>query len=189
MAAHAPAPAGRMNVDEFVAWALDRPGRYELEAGRVVAMAPERTRHAETKFRVQSALADAIRDAGLPCRMLPDGMTVRIADDRAYEPDALVYRGPRLPGDAVEVPAPVLVVEVLSPGTANRDASAKLAGYFTVPSIAHYLIVDPESRVVVHHARGEGDLIATRIASAGALHLAPPGLALDITNLFGEPED
>lgn len=32
----------RMDVDEFIAWAIDRPGRYELEDGRVLAMAPER---------------------------------------------------------------------------------------------------------------------------------------------------
>lgn len=178
-----------MNVDEFIAWAIDRPGRYELEDGQVFAMAPERTRHAEAKASCYGALAAAIKVAGVACRVLPDGMTVRIADDRAYEPDALIYCGPRLPGDAVEVPAPVIVVEVLSPSTGARDVSTKLDGYFQVPGIAHYLIVDADLRKLVHHARGEGDLIRTRILSHGSLRLDPPGLEVEVSAMFAEPEN
>jgi hypothetical protein len=36
-------------------------------------------------------------------------------------------------------------------------------------------------------ARG-GDVIETRILHSGALRLTPPGLELDITDLFGPPE-
>ena len=39
----------------------------------------------------------------------------------------------------------MIVVEVLSPSTRHIDASKKLAGYFRLPSVAHYLIVDPTS--------------------------------------------
>lgn len=51
----------------------------------------------------------------------------------------------------------------------------KLVGYFKVPSVAHYLIVHPLQRVVPDHARGTGDLIETRIRTAGELRLDPPG--------------
>ena len=34
-------PKPRMNVDEFLAWAEDRPGRFELVDGEVFAMSPE----------------------------------------------------------------------------------------------------------------------------------------------------
>ncbi len=176
-----------MSVDEFVVWAEGRPGRYELESGEVVAMSRERVRHATVRYAVQSALSSAIKAAGCPCHMLPDGMTVRIAQDAAYEPDALVYCGRELPGDAIEVPAPVIVVEVLSPSTAHRDVSGKLAGYFRLASVEHYLIVDPDRRLVVHHARGEGDFIATRIISEALVTLTPPGLSLDVTSLFPVP--
>ena len=39
----------RMNVDEFLAWAVDQPGRYELFRGEVYAMSPETAGHADTK--------------------------------------------------------------------------------------------------------------------------------------------
>ncbi|MGU3537440.1 Uma2 family endonuclease [Methylobacterium sp. A54F] len=173
-----------MTVEEFLAWAEGRPGRYELDDGAVVMMSPERVRHADAKFAVQLALRVAIRQAGLPCRMVPDGLTVRIDDDTAYEPDALVYCGDRVDPDAVEIADPVVVVEVLSPGTRRIDTGRKLTGYFRVPSVMHYLIVDPARGTVVHHRRGDGDLIETRIAHAGTLVLEPPGLGLAVAELF-----
>ena len=91
-------PSPRMNVDEFLVWAEGQPGRYELVDGEVIAIAPERVRHAQVKFAAQTALVRAIENAGLPCWMLPDGMTVRIDASTAYEPDALVYCGPPLRG-------------------------------------------------------------------------------------------
>jgi len=175
-----------MTVDEFLAWAEDRPGRYELVNGEVLAMSPERVRHADAKFAVQTALRQATVSAGVPCRMLPDGMTVRIDRHTAYEPDALVYCGPRLDGDAIEVREPVIVVEVLSPSTQALDAGGKLQGYFRVASLHHYLIVDPESMVLTHHRLGD-ELIETRTASQGALRLDPPGIELAVTDLFPEP--
>ncbi|MGO8952557.1 MAG: hypothetical protein ACLQF2_04345 [Rhodomicrobium sp.] len=57
----------RMTVDEFLAWAEENPGRYELSNGEVYAMAPERLGHAKTKFAVQAALLAVIRRwLGLP---------------------------------------------------------------------------------------------------------------------------
>jgi Uma2 family endonuclease len=78
----------------------------------------------------------------------------------------------------------VVVVEVLSPSNAMQDLRDKLQGYFRVPSIRHYLIVDPDKRLIIHHARGDGDLIATRIVSDGALSLDPPGIELIAADLF-----
>lgn len=177
-------PRKRMTVDQFLAWAEGREGRYELYNGIVYAMSPERAGHAETKHAVANALSAAIAKAKLGCWMLPDGMTVRVDDDTAHEPDALVYCGPKLPRDAIEVPKPVIVVEVLSPSTRHIDASAKLAGYFKLASVHHYLVLDPEKRLVIHHARGTGGLIATRLASKGTLELDPPGLKVPVTKLF-----
>lgn len=176
-------PERKMDVDEYLAWAEGRPGRYELYAGVVYTMSPERVRHGEVKYATQSALAAAIKRAGAPCHMLPDGMTVRIDRHTAHEPDALVYCGPKLPGSAVEVPDPIILVEVLSPSTRHIDASAKL-DYFTLPSVRHYLIIDPEKPFVVHHARVNDDLIETKILRDGSLRFEPPGLSVAVADLY-----
>ena len=123
-----------MTVDEFLVWAEGQDGRWELYNGVPYAMAPERTGHGKIKFAVQTALLQGIRKAGLPCHMLPDGATVRVSQHTAHEPDALVYCGAELPRDAIEVPNPVIVVEVASPSTRKIDASLKLTGYFGCPA-------------------------------------------------------
>src|SRR5919109_2863640 len=175
----------RMKVPEFLAWAERQPaGRYELVHGFAVAMAPQRAAHAETKFFVCLALRTAILRAGLACHAMPDGMSVRVDDETVYEPDALVYCGPKVPDGTIFIENPVIVVEVISPSSEAVDTGDKLVGYFKVPSVAHYLIVHPLQRVVTHHARGPGDLIETRIRTGGELRLDPPGLSLAVADLL-----
>ena len=130
----------------------------------------------------------------LPCEALPCGVYVfphhPVRHNRAFVPDALVVCPPA-PPEAVVIDNPIIVVEVLSPATAALDHGIKLEGYFSLPSLAHYLILDADRRVVIHHKRGHGDVIETRIVRAGALTLSPPGVEVRIDDLFGpvdEPE-
>ncbi len=174
-----------MTVDEFLVWAEAQPGRYELHGGEVFSMAAERTAHAKIKFAVQTSLVNGIRKAGLLCHMLPDGMTVRITNDTAHEPDALVYCGEELPPDAIEVPNPVIVVEVLSPSTRRIDASKKLGGYFSLQSVHHYLIVDPDGPPLIHHQRQADGTILTRLIPDGEVLLDPPGFSIQMADIFG----
>lgn len=174
-----------MTVDEFIPWAMARPEteHYELIAGEVVAMAPERSGHALAKGRIYRRLAEMIEAAGLPCTVYPDGMAVRVDDHTSYEPDVMVRCGDPLPDDAVVAMDPLIVVEVRSPSTASLDAGIKLAEYFRIPSLRHYLMLDVRRRVIVHHERGADGDIATRIVHDGRLRLDPPGI--ELTDIFG----
>ena len=172
-------------ADEFIAWALEQPtGRFELSNGIVVAMAPERVSHALAKGQAWLGLRAAIAARALACQAVPDGATVRIDDRTVYEPDALVRCGPQLPADAVEVADPLIVVEVVSPSSRGIDRGIKLAGYFALPSVRHYLIVDTDKQVVIHHRRSEAGEIEARIVSEGSLTLDPPGLAIEVPDIF-----
>jgi Uma2 family endonuclease len=177
-------PKIRMTVDQYLAWATEHPGRYELRSGTVIAMSPETLGHIERKTAIHAALREGLRAKRLPCFAVGDGATVRVDDTTAYEPDALVYCGAKLPLVAVEVPSPVIVVEVLSPSTRHIDLSAKLADYFRVDGLAHYLIVDPDRPRVIHHARGEKDTLVTRIVTEGGVDLDPPGLTLALQDIY-----
>ena len=174
-------------ADEFIAWALEQPtGRFELSNGIVVAMAPERASHNQAKLNAAIALRGAIGARGLPCRVMTDGMAVRIDDRTVYEPDALVRCGPPLPGDAIEVVDPIIVVEVVSPSSRGVDRGVKLASYFSLPSVRHYLIVDTDRQVVIHHRRGDEGRIEVQVLHDGPLTLDPPGLAIDIRDIFDD---
>lgn len=178
----------RFTADAFITWAMDQPrGRFELHHGQVVAMAPERVGHARVKARAHRALEDAVARAGLGCEALPDGVSVRIDETTVFEPDALVRCGPRTPDDVVEIADPVILVEVVSPSSRGIDSGAKLAGYFRLPSVRHYLVVDSAARTIAHHRRGADGEIATRILRDGALALDPPDLTIVVADLFPAP--
>ena len=76
-------------------------------------------------------------------------------------------------------------VATLSPSTRRVDVSLKLAGYFRLPSVMHYLIVDPTQPSILHHARGERDTIITRVVTAGSIALDPPGIELAMADIYG----
>jgi Uma2 family endonuclease len=175
--------AQRLTREQFREWAETRAGRYERMAGEPVAMSPERIQHARIKSRVWAALNDAIRTAGVPCEALPDGVTIEVDADTDYEPDAIVNCGPPAPGDAVAATNPVVVVEVLSPGTQSIDLADKLADYFRVPSVQHYLVVRATRREVIHHRRAAADII-THVVNLGAITLDPPGITIKVADLY-----
>lgn len=178
-------PTHRMTVTEFFAWADEQPsGRYELLDGEVVAMAPERVAHVQAKAAAWLALRNAVRDAGIPCTAFGDGLAVEIGPGTAYQPDALVNCGDRLPGAAMVAPNPVIVVEVASPSTSRVDAIAKFRDYMTVAAVRHYLIVDPDKRITIHHAKAPDGRIATAILGTGTLALDPPGITIRVEDLF-----
>lgn len=174
-----------MSVDDYIAWSLANGSpRSDLIDGVIVMRAAQRLEHIQAKLAAALALKQAIGAAGRPCFAVGDGATVRISDKSAFEPDALVYCGEKLPGRSLEVPNPVIVVEVLSPDSEKRDMRDKLAGYFLVPSVEHYLILDPEDRLVIHHTRGTGEVRGTRLVRDGELRLDPPGLTLPVAAFF-----
>lgn len=182
MSATAPA---RMTADEFIAWAMEQPEgeRYELVAGQIVAMAPERAVHGRTKGRVFLSLTEAVRSANLACEVFPDGMTVRVDADTIYEPDAMVRCGRPIDDNATEVVDPLILIEVVSPSSRKRDSGSKLEDYFRIPSVRHYLIVKTENQTIIHHLRDEAGGITTHIIRDGTVQLDPPGLT--VTGLFG----
>jgi Uma2 family endonuclease len=177
-------PKHKMTVDDFLAWAVTQPGRWELFDGVPVEMSAERIIHGRVKYLIAKAFERAIERSRLPCQFLLDCVLVRIDRHRCYQPDVLVHCGAPLPDAALEVPDPIVVVEVLSPSNAMKDLRDKLVGYFHVRSIVHYLIVDPDDRLVIHHARGS-EAIATRIVRDGSsLKLDPPGLEMAVGEFF-----
>ena len=169
-----PEPDRGIAREAFRQWREAQPtGRHERVDGRIVAMAPERGARLRVKGAAYTALDRAIAAAKVDCQALPDGATVQTGDSD-HAPDALVNRA---------TPNLVIVVEVLSPGTATTDTGGKLAEYFRVPSIAHDLIVHPVRRMVTHHRRN-GSGIETSIVVNGPISLDPPEIFMPIKEIY-----
>jgi Uma2 family endonuclease len=184
-------PKHKMTAEEFLAWAEElqpEDGKFELWDGEVVMRHgpgfEECSQHWEAKTAMVLALHDAIKRAGLPCFVAADGPMVRLSPRRMARPDVLVYCGVKVPRGVQEVPNPLILVEVLSPTTKKKDHGVKREGYFTLPSLHHYLIVDPDRQVLIHHCRSVTGPIETEIVSGPRLQLGPPGLDVDLTEVL-----
>jgi Uma2 family endonuclease len=184
-AASVPGLGQRMSRDAYRTWAMAQPrGRFERIDGEVVAMAPERANHALLKLMIARLLQDGVKAAGLPCQVFPDGMTVEV-DDNDFEPDAILRCGDKLDGNSIAVPDPIVLVEVTSPCTQSIDHARKLAAYFKVPTVRHYLIVSADRPLVIHHRRPDtADTLETRILTTGNIQLDPPGISIAIEALY-----
>lgn len=170
----------------FLEWSAGQEKRFELENGEIVEMSAERARHALMKQAAASALHTGIAAAGLDCTVFPDGMAVVIDDRHVRLPDAAVQCAP-VDLDAMVLDQPIILVEVTSPSSVYRDETHKLIEYFRVPSVAHYLLLSPDQRVVVHFKRGsDPSRIETRILSEGKIDLTPPGFSVSVADLLGD---
>ncbi len=177
-------PVIRMSRENYRAWAEQQPpGRYERVNGVVVAMAPERLGHNDRKALAWLTLRRAVQAAGLPCHVYADGATVEVGDSD-YEPDAVMHCGAKLPDDAIAVPDPVIIVEVLSPSTSATDRAWKLQEYFRLPSLHHYLIVWADKQQIAHHRRNDAGTIDTQTFTTGEIRFAPPGITIIVEDIY-----
>jgi hypothetical protein len=53
--------------------------------------------------------------------------------------------------------------------------------------VKHYLLLDPDRRVAIHHKRGGSDAIETRVLTHGVARLDPPGFEVAVEPLFPPP--
>ena len=161
-----------MTAEEFAVWAQARPEKHwELFDGEPVLQQSQNWGHARHIRTLVRMVEDDIAARRLALFVGTQGLVVKAAAHTAFEPDVVVFASPMDDHDII-VPEPVMVAEVLSDSTARKDRRVKLDGYFNVPSIAHYLIVDWEEREIVHYRR-DGVSIAKRVVRDGTLILEP----------------
>lgn len=176
----------RMAIDEYVA--LDRASeeRWDYVNGEAFAMAGASPEHNLVVANVAGALRGALR--GKPCLVMSEGQKLATPRTRAYfHPDAIVVCGkPRYDErDDHAVVSPTLLVEVLSPSTADYDRGGKLVHYRSLETLTDYVLVSIEDRSVEHHHRVEPEKWLVRTAlREGALELDSLGIAIPIADLW-----
>jgi len=137
MTVHAPLS---MSKEAFFAWIERREERYEYAGGRVLMMVHVTLNHA----LVTSNLVFALKSR-LPAErfnVVSEAFAVNLGDSVRF-PDVLVQPA-QADGHALEATAPILIVEVLSPGTLHVDFGEKRQEYLGLPSLDTYLIVSPD---------------------------------------------
>ena len=118
----------RITVDDFLRWEDGTDTRYELVEGFVVATAPPAPRRGALFVLLAGAIEAALRGRP-PCTAVGDAGIVRPdRDDTFYVADIAVTCDRLQPDDQL-IRNPILVVEILSPSTANFDRNTKVPDY------------------------------------------------------------
>lgn len=131
-----------VSLAEFLAGEERADRRHELVGGRVYLQAGGSERHDLAAGLLYETIASGARRAG--CRPFTANRLVHTRHGSAYYPDVMVACG-KAPHRLYETD-PTLVIEVLSPSTADIDRREKAAAYTAAESLGLLLLVDPDSR-------------------------------------------
>jgi Uma2 family endonuclease len=131
---------------------------------------------------LRALLRDRLR--GTPCRAVGPTLKVEVAGRIRY-PDAFVFCRPVPIGDTV-VREPVVVFEILSPGTSRTDRIEKLREYQATTSIQRYIILEQDSIAATIHAR-RGDLwTAMAMTEGDTLEMPEIDLTLPLADIYAD---
>ena len=173
--------------DEYRELELISNVKHEYFDGEIFAMSGGTESHADIGGNVYNALRNKLR--GKSCRPGNSDQMVKVeATGLSTYPDVSVRcKGARFEGKGNQVLlTPVVLVEVLSPSTANYDRGTKFEHYKQMPSLRDYLLVSSESTGVDHFHRLEnGDWLlhsATRLEESIALESV--GVALQLSEIY-----
>jgi Uma2 family endonuclease len=139
--------------DDFLEWEALQDERFEFVDGKVRSMVGETLDHNRIVLNT-SAVLDRALD-GTPCAVFAEGVKVEAAPD-FYYPDLFVACG-ELDGESISVATPIVVIEVLSKSTRAYDRGRKRAGYQSIASLRHYVLISQYERKVEVFTRSEQD--------------------------------
>jgi Uma2 family endonuclease len=143
----------------YLSWLESQPqsSHFEFDGARPVSMAPATVGHNRIGRNIREAIRHKL-PAGTPCDVYGPQDAIETVGGALREPDAFIACSRPL-RDAVIVPAPVVIFEVLSPGRENRrrDEQEKVDEYESVPTILRYAIVESERRSCQVYWREPGD--------------------------------
>jgi Uma2 family endonuclease len=138
----------KMTLEEFLAYDDGTDNLYELENGELVSMPAE----SDINQRIASFLFAFLLGLGIPSYRLRIGVEVAVSGSRVSVriPDLVVLSeelvtemdGASRSIVLMDMPPPLLVVEVVSPNQEKRDYRYKRSEY-AARGIAEYWIVDP----------------------------------------------
>ena len=161
--------------------------RYELLGGDLLMVPAPNLRHQEVQFRLSQELGRFILDHELG-KLFYAPCDVVLSDTDVVQPDLLfVSRGREhlLSGGENVRGAPDLVVEILSPATADRDRGYKRELYGK-HGVTEYWLVDPIAETVSLH-RQHGGVLAVIHTFGREQTLRSPllaGLELHLNDIF-----
>ncbi len=161
----------RLSLADFDEMLLDKPEdeKWELIGGQLIkGMVGAIHKHHLIIDNVSFALSSHLRRKGMPCRVYRESFYLRKeSDDLSALPDIMVRCG-KIDPEAPSVDDPVVLMEVVSPGSESKDRAIKRVAYQRLASLQHFVLIARDSALIDIYTR-EDD----------GWHSAPPLMAMD----------
>ena len=160
--------------------------RYELLNGELIMSPSPREIHQYISGNLHLVLGAFVRDRSLG-RVYHAPFDVVLSDTDVVQPDLLFVSTERadiITADNIQG-APDLVVEILSPATAERDRTIKLDLY-AQHGVKEYWIVDPDAKTITVLLRGESRFEVSGIYGEGQSLRSPTlaGFSIGLEDIF-----
>ncbi|MBV9756551.1 MAG: Uma2 family endonuclease [Alphaproteobacteria bacterium] len=171
-----------MSLEQFLAWEELQEPRFEFDGFAPVAMTGGTDAHEAIGGALRSILRERLR--GTPCRVRGPTLKIEVAGRIRY-PDAFVYCSDVPRGETV-IREPVVVFEVLSPGTSHTDRIDKLREYQATPSIRRYVILEQDRIAATVFARLDADFVARALTGDDVLQMPEIGIELVLADIYAD---
>ena len=160
--------------------------RYELLNGELILSPSPKEIHQYISSILHIMIGTFVRERSLG-KVYFSPFDVVLSDTNVVQPDILFISNERadiVTPDNVQG-APDLVVEILSPATAERDRTVKLDLY-ALHGVKEYWIVDPDARTITVLLRGEGSFEVGGIYGEGQTLRSPTlaGFSFALEEIF-----
>ncbi len=170
-----------ISVEEYLEGEKVSDARHEFVGGEVFLMVGASQTHNLIAVGITAALHNHLR--GTPCRVFAGTMKLRIGSD-FYYPDVLVTCD-RTDIEPLYVTRPMLIVEVLSPGTVMRDTREKLLAYQAIDSLREYMLVEQERREVRVYRRAATTWDFATYDGTDSVELESVDLSVSFDEIYG----
>ncbi|MBX3279033.1 MAG: Uma2 family endonuclease [Acidobacteria bacterium] len=180
-------PRHRYTLEEY--FALERVGeaRYEYWDGEIVCMSGGSRRHYLISDNLHAVLSDLLK--GRDCRAFTGSLPIKTPSLPPYRyPDAGAVcdemKFENIGGIDV-LTNPVLIVEVLSPGTEHLDKEEKRRAYQKISSLKEYLIIAQDAPHATQYVRQGRRWERRDVGDLGALLELPSlGCRLSLSEIY-----
>jgi Uma2 family endonuclease len=180
-----------MSLEDFLVWEERQTLRYEFDGWQPVAMTGGTVAHELIGGALRALLREQLR--GKACRAVGPTLKIEVMGRIRY-PDAFVYCSPVVPGSTL-IREPVVVFEVLSPGTSRIDRIEKLREYQATPSIQRYVILEQDSIAAMVFERRSAGWVVQPLTEADRLVMPEIDVDLALSEIYADvdlpplPED
>ncbi len=181
----APVPLHHYSYQDYLSHEEAANTKHEFLNGEIYAMAGGTPEHGAIAMNIGAALIAQLRGQG--CRVQSSDVRIRVlATGLATYPDVSVVCGHAEldPLSRITITNPILLVEVLSPSTADYDRGEKLDHYKQIPSLREVVLVSHDARMLEVWRRDERDAWSSQQITNGTVTLSSVSATLALDDVY-----